>query len=327
MSDVDWDLLFRYLGEECSAEEQARVVEWLAADEQHRMLLEAAMIAGGRTLAKLPAAPGQQRRPSTTHAPRRARTWATAAAASLVVLLGGAVLVRGIRAGQSRHMPAVAVRTTVTGRGQRDTLRLFDGTRVILGAQSTLRYPEALTGNSRDVYLTGEGYFEVVHDSQHPFRVHAEQATVEDLGTTFGVRAYAEEASVQVVVADGMVALGAAKSTLEDATVLTRNQMGSLANGNSVASVRRVNADAYLGWVGGRLVFDETPLTDVAVRLEQWFGIKVRIADTVHASNQLSASFTNESLSEVLAALAPALDVRIERTGNTVVIHPRNHDQ
>jgi transmembrane sensor len=214
-----------------------------------------------------------------------------------------------------------------TARGERATLHLSDGTLVMLGAASTLRYPADLTGSSRDVYLVGEGYFEVSHDARRPFRVHAGGATAEDLGTEFGVRAYAGDSSVRVVVAEGKVSLGAATSDQAHAAVLTRGELGRLTTGSSTASVQRVDIDAYLGWTKGRLVFDEAPLAEVAAQLGRWYAVELRIADSSIASRRLTATFTNEPLAEVLAALAPALDVHFERRGDTVEVRPRGRDR
>lgn len=322
MHRIDWDLLFRYLGQECSPEERARVDEWLAADARHRAILESAMVAAGRVLEEVPVPSRTPRFATSRDTARSTSPWALAAAAALVLAVGGTLFSRAHQIPASADASAAVLRTAATTHGQRDTLRLQDGTRVILGAKSTLRYPMTFTGASRDVYLTGEGYFEVVHDTQHPFRVHAAGATAEDVGTAFGVRAYSGDASVQVVVAEGMVALGASNTPLQSATVLTHNQLGSLRNGGTITSVRHVDVDTYLGWLKGRLVFDEMPLSEVAVQLERWYGVNVRIADTAQASNKLTASFTDEPLADVLSALSPALDVRFERTGNTIVVYP-----
>jgi transmembrane sensor len=324
MNDVEWDLLFRYLGKECTAEERVRFEAWLAADAKRRVIIEAATVAAGRTLASMPASSPPPRFVVSRGAPRRQSTWAFAAAACLMLVAGGTLLWRAHGASVSASEAVPALQVATTRRGALDTLLLHDGSRVVLGAASILRYPATFTGRSRDVYLTGEGYFEVVHDSQRPFRVHAGDATAEDLGTAFGVRAYAKDSVVQVVVAEGAVALGAARSEATHAAVLTRGQLGRLAKGSAVASVQQVNLDAYLGWTKGRLVFDETPLAEVAVQLERWYGTEFRIADTSHATHQLTASFANKSLPEVLAILSQTLDLRFERRGDTIVMHPQD---
>ena len=77
----------------------------------------------------------------------------------------------------------------------------------MLNAESRLRYPADFGATARDVELVGEGYFEVVHDSTRPFRVHAGGSVTEDLGTHFVVRAYPELRHVDVAVTEGLVSL------------------------------------------------------------------------------------------------------------------------
>ncbi|HEY2066975.1 MAG TPA: FecR domain-containing protein [Gemmatimonadaceae bacterium] len=215
------------------------------------------------------------------------------------------------------------MRTAATGRGQRDTLRFDDGTRVVLGAVSTLRYPVPFGARARDVYLVGEGYFEVSHDGRRPFRVHAGDATAEDLGTAFGVRAYAEDSTVRVVVAEGKVALGAATTggVAAPRAILSPGELGRLARGTAVPSVQHVDVATYLGWTRGRLAFDDAPLADVVAELARWYHADFRITDASVETRRLTGSFTNTSLSDMLAALAPVLDVRFERIGDTVIVH------
>jgi transmembrane sensor len=242
-------------------------------------------------------------------------------AASLVVAVGGALLMK-YPAWTSARTPRVAevARVAQTVRGGRQELRLADGTRVVLGPASTLRYPAEFGTGPRDVELTGEGYFEVVHDAAHPFRVRAGHAAAEDIGTAFSVRAYPEDSAVRVVVAEGSVALGAAAAGAAPAVPLTPGQLGSLARGSAVPTVRRVNVAAYLGWMEGRLAFDETPLAEVVAQLGRWYDAPFRIADPALASRTLTASFTSEPLADVLAALAPVLDVRFDRVADTIVV-------
>jgi transmembrane sensor len=326
MIDVDWDLVFRYFGDECSAEERERFEQWLAADPRRQTIVDAAVMAAGRTLdgMRTTAAPRllvAHRRPAATPA------WLIAAAASLVILVGGTLLMKGIVSSGMHGSATPALRIAQTARGARQTLHLSDGTRVVLGAGSSLRYPDAFGAGARDVYLTGQGFFEVAHDAAHPFRVHAGHATAEDIGTAFAVLAYAEDSTVRVVVAEGSVALGrSARGASHDSsprTVLTPGQLGALGTRDALPTVRRVNVDAYVAWTEGRLVFDDTPLGDVVAQLGHWYDVPIRIADPTLASRTLTASFTTESLTDVLTSLAPVLDVRFERVADTVVVHRR----
>src|SRR2546430_4318229 len=85
-----------------------------------------------------------------------------------------------------------------------------DWTRIVLSADSKLRVPADYGVTARAVYLAGEAYFAIAHDAAKPFAVHAGPGVIWDLGTRFGVRAYADEPEVEVVVADGKVRVRAA---------------------------------------------------------------------------------------------------------------------
>jgi transmembrane sensor len=323
MTDVDWDLLFRYFGDECSAEERERFERWLAADPRRQALVNAAVAAAGRTLeGTRPSFPPPRVRVAAQR--RASGVWPLAAAASLLLVAGAALLMKygALPSSLASHAASALQVAETAPRGRRE-LRLADGTRVVLGAASSLRYPREFGAGARDVYLTGEGFFEVVHDSAHPFRVHARHATAEDVGTAFGVVAYAEDSVVRVVVAEGSVSLGSTARGSAGTALLTRGQLGSLPPGDALPSVRRVNVDVYLGWTEGRLVFDETPLAEVVAQLGRWYGAPFRLADPSLSSRTLTASFRTESLEEVLAALAPVLDVRFERVAGSIVVRPR----
>lgn len=324
MTDVDWELIFRYFGNECSPDERERFERWLAADPQRRVIVDAAVVAAGRTL--------EETRP-TTRPPRvltaRRTTrsaWILPLAASIAVAVGGTLLLKypGMR-GVVDAPAAAPLRVAQTVRGGRQELRLADGTHIVLGPASTLRYPTEFGRGPREVELSGEAYFEVTHDAAHPFRVRAGHAQAEDIGTAFGMRAYPEDSVVRVTVKEGSVALGAATQGATAGAVLTPGQLGALARGRTAAVVTRVNVDVSLAWMTGRLAFDETPLSAVLAQLGRWYDTRFRLADPSLASRTLTASFSTESLSDVLSALGPVLDVRFERIADTVVVHAIRH--
>lgn len=320
MIDVDWELLFRYLGGECTPSERTEFERWLAADPEHLALLESAALAGERVLAA-GSAVGRGTPASRRTAP--ARPMAFLAAAVLAVVLGGVVALRV--AALRKASGIVQYDVARTGRGQRGTLRLSDGTRVILGPSSTLRHPSRFGEQARDVELTGEAYFEVVHDARRPFRVHAGGATAEDLGTAFGVRAFPDDSVVRVVVAKGMVSLtrtdsGAALRPQRRGTVLRAGELGQLAAGGAIPSVEQVDVDAYLGWMRGELAFDDTPLAEAMAQLGRTYDREVRIGDGSLARRRVTGRFRGEPLSAVLAALEQTLGVRFERDGDTIVV-------
>jgi transmembrane sensor len=212
------------------------------------------------------------------------------------------------------------MRELVAPNGERTTATLADGSRVILNAGSTLRYSADIERGSRDVYLDGEGYFEVTHDAGRPFRVHARHGVAHDLGTRFSVRAYPELARVEVVVAEGRVSLRRDQPAASDSVILAPGQLGRL-DQSGPPSVVSVDTAAFIGWTGGSLVLEGLTLDEVLPQLQRRFDVEIRITDRALASRRVFARFRDESLTQVLDALSLALGARYERSGRVVTLH------
>src|SRR5262249_39783634 len=119
----------------------------------------------------------------------------------------GAVLDQRAAREQARHTPPppVATREYRTGRGQRASGTLADGSAFQLGPMSVLRVPGTYPAPNRAVELEGGGYFNVVHDEKHPFSVRTARTMVRDIGTRFIVRGRPDEHRVEVAIAEGKV--------------------------------------------------------------------------------------------------------------------------
>lgn len=369
--DIDGPRLTRYISGQCSADEVAAVRRWIAADPSRAQLvseLEATWAASehapyewgvDEAWRALGAAREARQRASfrvirAGHAPapvvhpwvgaRAGHSAAVRWAAAAVLVLAGSTLTVWRLAFHRPPAVAEAMTEVTTLRGQRATLRLADGTRVTLGTASRLRYARTFGETARDVYLEGDGYFEVVHDSTRPFAVHTARAVARDVGTTFGVRAYANSTATDVVVRDGAVAFGperlaaapgtASREALARATpdgsggvVLRAADVGRLDQNGTLTTTHHADVDGALAWTTGRLVFQDAPLRDVVAELGRWYDIDVQLRDSSIASRRLTATFTNESFPLVLERIALSLDVLVKRHGQTVVLRPRPHAQ
>jgi transmembrane sensor len=360
--DIDGALLARYISGQCSADEATAVRQWVEAEPdggttraQLLAELQAIWAASGRApyewgvddgwrafgmardakrdnnprasfrvirAGSVPTAP----RPPATGGRGAIVRWVAAAAAILV--LAGSPLTWWRLAGrhpQGSVVAANAMTEVTTVPGQRATLRLTDGTQVTLGAASRLRYARVFGETTRDVYLEGDGYFEVVHDSTRPFAVHTARAVVRDIGTTFAVHAYANAAATEVVVRDGIVAFNAGAPSSAPGVVLRAADLGRLDADGRMTTVHDADVASYLAWTTGRLAFRNASLRDVADALGRWYDIDVRLPDSAIGTRRITATFTNESLSIVLERIALSLDVRVEQHGRTVILRPRQH--
>jgi transmembrane sensor len=310
-------LLARYLAHECTPAEAAAVRQWIAADPDRVRAVE-------RLRATFDAAAPPHERPDVdamwaairAHHPAslptvRRRPFPVTLVAAAAVLVVAVLVDRAISRRSATHG---VVREIATSTGQRATIDLADGSRVILGPRSRISTPEHFGEGPRDVKLEGEAYFEVRHDSTHPFRVHAAGGVAEDIGTRFVVRAYAGEPALRVVVAEGRVSVtrsGGAPVALGAGQLASFDVAGT-------ASVRVVDTAAYVAFSDGRLVFDGTPLDEVVSELGRWYDLDIRLAAPAFADHHISASFTGLAEDDVLGAVAAAAGLRYTRQGRTV---------
>ncbi len=352
LAPEDWERLDRYFGGELPADEAAAVERWLAADPRRRVFADTVRsLAAGPSVAGAPAAAverfrarrkqiaSQPVRPSTQglhpslwprgvaggSARSVARAWTFAGAGALALV--GALAVRSVATRHHTTPLGAPMRVYATRPGQRATITLGDGSRVVLAVASTLRVPDGISSGARDVVLDGEAYFTVRHDATRPFRVRTRTAVTEDLGTEFAVRAYPEDSGVQVAVLSGSVAVGPGPTVANHGTakrprlVLTAGQLGRLDNAGGREERETVDVALYLAWTKGRLVFHDTPLREVARLLSRWYDLDVTVADTAIAERRLTASFTTEPVGQVLNFIAPAVDARLEQHGRSVQLY------
>jgi ferric-dicitrate binding protein FerR (iron transport regulator) len=258
------------------------------------------------------------------------RRWLHAVAAALIVGTGAGALhyfeAERVEAA-ARSVARAPMREVVTGVGERARVRLGDGSTIVLAARSRLGIPADFGVNAREVETEGEAYFEVAHDSTLPFIVRTRGARTVDVGTTFVVRAYPEDPEVTVVVSEGSVMLGAdasADSTGARASTLLRpGEKGSLRSGARVPSVTAVNAASYTGWIDGRLAFDNAPLPQVIADLGRWHTTRIVLADSSLAHETVTASLAADSFDDALRTLTTVLALRVERRGDSVLLHRR----
>jgi transmembrane sensor len=261
---------------------------------------------------------GDPAAPVTGRSPRAGRVLSIVAAAAVVVVAAG-VSWRALRSARHSLAPAPIERVATTGVGQRLTLRLGDSSVVTLGPVSTIRYSAQETRGRNVILVDGVADFNVVHDAGQPFRVHAKNAVVTDVGTEFVVRAYAADSGVDVAVTSGVVAVSGGAA---DSVELRTSEVAHATPGGRAARVASASARTFAAWVQGQLVFDDVPLGTVAGELDRWFDVQIRIPDRRLAERRVSARYNAPTLSGVLDALAATLPLRYQRVGDVVTLVP-----
>lgn len=266
-------------------------------------------------------------------------TGATRLAAALALLTVGAVGWRAITGRWPVYTSAdaddvVRLQAVTTARGQRATITLSDGSRIVLGAESSVRYARDFGARARrDVYLEGQAFFEVEHDTLRPFAVHTSRGVAEDLGTEFVVTAYPDVPRMQVVVASGKVLLRGASSSGSDSSnarglaasplTLGPGELGAIDSSGTLSRSRPADASQYFDWTEGELVFRGVPLGEALPYIGRWYDMEITLGDTSLASRRLVASFGPHSANDVVRLIALAVDARYVERGDTIVLLAR----
>lgn len=159
-----------------------------------------------------------------------------------------------------------------TPRGGMYTLTLADGTHVWLNAESRLRYPVKFTGKRRTVYLSGEAYFDVQPDAEHPFTIISGETEITVLGTSFNLRAYPEE-DVITTLESGEVQMS--EQVGGQSVRLSPGEQGIFSEADGKMRKQTVNPYLYTAWKSGRIVFRDMRLEDLFTNLARWYDLEV----------------------------------------------------
>ncbi|MCX6169589.1 MAG: FecR domain-containing protein [Ignavibacteriales bacterium] len=180
--------------------------------------------------------------------------------------------------------------------GEKSLVTLSDGTKIILNADSKLKFPSSFEKALREVYLEGEAYFEVTHNPAKPFVVHSGDLTTTVLGTKFNVCAYPNENDVSVALIEGKVQVSADKSNLKREVVLLTPSQQLIYNIEEAKGIVDIfDSQKVLGWKENKLIFDNERLSTVLIHLERAFGTKFVLADKSFGNLKIRANFEKES--------------------------------
>ena len=236
------------------------------------------------------------------------RRWAVAA--SLLLLLGAGWFTFKKYAPQ--NVPELASHSVVEKKNT--TILLPDGSKVVLNKNSHLNYPEKFNGKNREVYLTGEGYFDIAHDAAHPFLVHARSLTTRVLGTAFNIKAYPGDKLVEVTVTRGKVQVSDDKKSL---AILLPDQHISYNENNRLYKKDITNSKLAVLWKEDDLVMDNISIKDAAAILSERYGVKLTIANSKAENCRFTASFLNTTgLDQMLNVLCKLNNMKFITSDN-----------
>lgn len=201
--------------------------------------------------------------------------------------------------------------TLATPRGGQYQLILPDGSKVWLNAASSITYPTAFVGKERKVKITGEAYFEIVHNANKPFKVEAEGREIEVLGTSFNVKAYTDDPLMKTTLITGAIKVSN--------ILLKPGQQDCIDKQTDKTTVKESNTDNVIAWVHGQLPLQGDDLATLMRVISRWYNVNVTFEGKVPQSSFVGRIGRDVSLSNVLNALSVyGIHTRIE--GRTIIV-------
>lgn len=219
------------------------------------------------------------------------KNWAVAA--SLVFLLGLSLFFY-------QSASAVENRQYATKLGERSKITLSDGTQIWLNAGSLLKYPKDFKGDTREVYLTGEAFFDVAKDKKHPFIIHTDKMDTKVLGTSFNVQAYPDQTTQEVSVLTGRVNV---KSTVteENVYVTPGQKVVFKSKNNKLQAFKDIPMNSISLWRKNIIVFEDTPLTEVVATINRNYNVAIEIKNKNLNTLKINGYFKDLSADQVVA--------------------------
>lgn len=318
-------LLFQFLNGTADEALQQRVASWLDASPDHREILdrlEAFWLETGKLVppplavdvdaawarvSKRIFSEPAGRQINMIDSARSRRLWYLSAAAAAILLFAGLFALY-------RYSFTSPPATEILASAQIVHDTLPDGTRVTLNRNSKLTVESGFTDGKRDVRLEGEGFFEVSHDPQHPFTVHAGKTQVQVLGTVFTVEW--RNGNARVNLSEGKVRFSApAQNGGTSEVILSPGQEASWSEKAPAPAASAANPPDTHFWADSALEFRGQPLSEVISVVEKCYGIRISVSDPAILKCRLTASFRGEPAGRLVDVIAGSFGLEMQASG------------
>ena len=312
------ELLERYIKGECTEEEAALLEKWydrIALEKDAtRMLPEAEE---QRLVQELWRRIASKDEPETGKEPENRlyhrRVLRYAAVWAGMIIVSGGLWMQWNRRGRLASRKSTVYNAIATGYQQVKKVVLPDSSVVWLNSATHLSFPEDFITH-REVRLSGEAFFDVAPDADHPFVVLAENTVTRVFGTSFNISAYPEAGQLRISLKSGKVGIAYGSNVQK---VLVPGQLMVYDKESGNGEVLQEAPGEMDVWTGGRMLFYKTPLKEALAQIEARYGVHI-IYDHVLTDRTITARFENTALEKVLQSLSFAWDLHFVRSGDTL---------
>lgn len=248
-------------------------------------------------------------------------TWTVRIAASFLLIIFSGYLITYLYQPSENNVTEELTEEITTHYGEQKTVRLSDGSEIILNGHSSMRYSASSDNPTAvDLFLEGEAYFSISkrkNPGDSHFQVRTEDGLIKVLGTQFVVSTH--NGQTRVALKEGRVAIN--PFHLNGETILQPGQLGEFSNESNLVKTESVNMELYTSWIYGRLYFEKASIERVADRLKNIFGVDVVVRDSSLYNYKISGSIETTTLEIITSALSQMLNTPIYLSDSEKVIY------
>lgn len=205
--------------------------------------------------------------------------------------------------------------------GESTQVVLADNTVVTLNGNSTIVYPSGFSGRCRQIYFTGEGYFEVQADAKHPFDIITNDAQIRVYGTKFNLKSYSDDNVLSVGLDEGNVQF-VGDAGVADKVVVEMVPGDNISYNKGTGVLEKEYSPEGSGlWRKGQYYFKNEPLMDIARDMERIFGVRVLIEkEELLNTHYYMALVNGETVDDFIRILSMDKSIKVSKTDNTIII-------
>lgn len=239
--------------------------------------------------------------------------------AAVFIIIAGIWFVKGNdNAGKKTSAPVASLTKKNTDRSESKFILLEDSSRIWLNSSSSLEFPDQFDLAKREVFLTGEAYFDIKHAEKVPFIIHTGNVSTTVLGTAFNIKAYPGQKTITISVSRGKV-----KITRGDGweTILIKGQQLKLNEEQKEITEKNIPAENIAAWQQGNIVFDDQELEDIISDMERIYNVSIYISNDELEELKISTSFKREiGVEQALQVLCKLTDTQLKQKDGTYII-------
>ena len=195
-------------------------------------------------------------------------------------------------------------------------LTLEEGSEIQINAASEILFPTRFNENIRKVYLTGEAFFRVKANKEHPFLVETGPLTIIATGTEFNIRAYPDEENINVSLVTGTVHI---KNKGESITTLSPGESFCFSKTSQKYKLEDIDLELVTDWTTDKFIFRDETIGDIMKELSRWYNVKIEVSPEIQEKRYNGILSRKQSLEDILKSLHLTCELKFKMKGNNTI--------